>query len=199
MPRLIGRKKEIDALNNALAQAAQGNGSTTILSGEAGIGKSRLLEEFKAQASNFSIYSGTAAQDAIQPFMLFSSAMEHEIETPLFSQEEHKSFATVFAVNPAGLLVAQASTGDEELDGDIFAGMLTAVQSFVQDSVGQDDKAKAGLGRLEYGDLKIIIEHSQHIFVTAVFSGSEHQDMKKNNSGLLWMLVVFSGWLDHWA
>ncbi len=27
----------------------------------------------------------------------------------------------------------------------------------------------------------------------------EHQDMKKNNAGLLWMLVVFSGWLDHWA
>jgi asparagine synthase (glutamine-hydrolysing) len=27
----------------------------------------------------------------------------------------------------------------------------------------------------------------------------EHQDMKKNNAGLLWMLVVFSGWLDHWT
>ncbi len=27
----------------------------------------------------------------------------------------------------------------------------------------------------------------------------EHQDMKKNNSGLLWMLVILSGWLNHWA
>ena len=122
-PGLIGRKEEMKTLNNALSQAAQGKGSTIILSGEAGIGKSRLLQEFKTQASTFSIYSGAAAQDVIQPFMLFSSALEHEIETPLFSGEEHKSFATVFAVNHAGLLIAQASTEDEELDGDIFAGM----------------------------------------------------------------------------
>lgn len=177
-PGLIGRKEEMKTLNIALSQAAQGHGSTIILSGEAGIGKSRLLQEFKAQASDFSIYSGAAAQDAIEPFMLFSTALKHEIETPLFSGEEHKSFTTVFAVNHAGLLVAQASTEDEELDGDIFAGMLTAVQSFVHDSVGQGG-SQAGLGRLEYGDLKIIIEHSQHIFVTAVFSGKEHADMKK--------------------
>ena len=80
MPGLIGRKEEMKTLNNTLSQAAQGHGSTVIISGEAGIGKSRLLEEFKAQANNFSIYSGAAAQDAIQPFMLFSSALEHEIE-----------------------------------------------------------------------------------------------------------------------
>ena len=35
-------------LNNALSQAAKGKGNTVILSGEAGIGKTRLLQEFKS-------------------------------------------------------------------------------------------------------------------------------------------------------
>ncbi|MET0740518.1 MAG: AAA family ATPase [Candidatus Nanopelagicales bacterium] len=52
-PTLIGRDEELSALVGALHEARQGQPTLVLLSGEAGIGKTRLLEEFltRAQAS----------------------------------------------------------------------------------------------------------------------------------------------------
>ncbi|GAC1388574.1 MAG: AAA family ATPase [Vulcanimicrobiaceae bacterium] len=46
----IGRDVEMRALTDALEQSAAGNGSLILLSGQSGIGKSRLLAEFAAHA-----------------------------------------------------------------------------------------------------------------------------------------------------
>ncbi|MEE8557138.1 MAG: AAA family ATPase, partial [Myxococcota bacterium] len=44
--RFVGREREITALENALAQASEGNGQVVGVVGEAGVGKSRLCFEF---------------------------------------------------------------------------------------------------------------------------------------------------------
>lgn len=49
-PVLIGRQVELASLHALLDQARQGQGQVVLLSGEAGIGKSRLAAEVKAQA-----------------------------------------------------------------------------------------------------------------------------------------------------
>ena len=46
----VGRTDELARLTEALSRAAAGRGSTVILGGEAGIGKTRLLEVFAAAA-----------------------------------------------------------------------------------------------------------------------------------------------------
>lgn len=48
-PRLIGRETLLASLNRSLREAAAGNGQTVLLTGEAGIGKSRLVREVKAE------------------------------------------------------------------------------------------------------------------------------------------------------
>ncbi|MEW5937754.1 MAG: AAA family ATPase [Candidatus Thermoplasmatota archaeon] len=177
----MGRDSELTVLKTSLSNALRSRGSTIFISGEAGIGKTRLVEEFRkhAGARDVKILSGTAAAETVHPFLVFSKALEHEISRPLFHEQEYTSFAEVFAVNGAGLLLAQASPGTEDgLDADIFAGMLTAVQSFVRDSFDSTGKQSSGLGRLEYDDMKILIEHGTHLFLSAVVRGSEHQDMK---------------------
>ena len=47
---LIGRQAELDTLTEAVRAAAAGNSSAVVVSGEAGIGKTRLLREVRAQA-----------------------------------------------------------------------------------------------------------------------------------------------------
>ena len=48
-PVFVARTAEIELLDAALARAAAGRPSVVVLGGEAGIGKTRLLEEFKAR------------------------------------------------------------------------------------------------------------------------------------------------------
>jgi class 3 adenylate cyclase/tetratricopeptide (TPR) repeat protein len=46
LTRFVGRTRELAALREALAAAAAGDGRTVVVLGEAGVGKSRLLDEF---------------------------------------------------------------------------------------------------------------------------------------------------------
>jgi predicted ATPase len=57
---LIGRQAEVASLHALIDQAGQGHGQVVLLSGEAGVGKSRLAAEVKtqAQAQGFLILQG---------------------------------------------------------------------------------------------------------------------------------------------
>ncbi len=178
--KLIGRDEELNQLKKYLDDAIVGKGSTILLSGEAGIGKTRLVDEFlnHSIANNVKVLAGSSASDIIHPFLILSDALEKEIDQPLFQDQEFVSFRAIFAVNRSGLLVAQASSETDDLDADIFAGMLSAVQDFVRDSFDSSVEQRAGLGRLEYGDMTIMMEHGSHLFLTALIQGNEHPGMK---------------------
>src|SRR6516225_10390375 len=51
-PVLVGRRAEIQALESALAGALAGRGGCAVLTGEAGIGKSRLIRELARMAAD---------------------------------------------------------------------------------------------------------------------------------------------------
>jgi DNA-binding CsgD family transcriptional regulator len=57
---LVGRERELNTLEKALHDASQGIGCCILLTGEAGIGKSRLIEELKHKATSekFTILQG---------------------------------------------------------------------------------------------------------------------------------------------
>src|SRR4051812_34440600 len=48
-PRLIGRGRELELLGAAWQQASDGRPRMLVVSGEPGIGKTRLVEEFRAR------------------------------------------------------------------------------------------------------------------------------------------------------
>ena len=177
---LVGRDHEIQRLDELLRHAEAGKGTAVVLGGAAGMGKSMLAEKFKemAEAREFDVLWGSADAHTLRPFHILSKLLNDIGLEPLLQDTEFTGFTKAFAINKAGLLVAEASPGEDELDSDIFAGMLSAVQDFVRDSFDAAGDGTGSLGRLEYGNLKIIIEHSQYVFLTAVISGEEHPNMK---------------------
>lgn len=78
----------------------------------------------------------------------------------------------VFLVHVDGRLIAHESRKfRQEIDEDIFSGMLTVVQDFIKDSFKQ--RTHTGIKRLDFGQSKILIERSQHCFLTGIVLGSE--------------------------
>ena len=77
---LIGRDRELDVLKGHLDDAVDGNGSTILVSGEAGIGKTRLIEEFQkyTDKKGVKVLSGSAALDSAHPYLIFSQAIDDE-------------------------------------------------------------------------------------------------------------------------
>ena len=78
----------------------------------------------------------------------------------------------VFLIHSDGRLIAHHSRKfREEIDEDIFSGMLTVVQDFVKDSF--KSRTRVGMKRLDFGDSKILIERSPHTFIATVLVGQE--------------------------
>jgi DNA-binding CsgD family transcriptional regulator len=57
-PELIGRAAETAALGEALAEARSGRGRLVLVEGDAGIGKTRLVEDFAAQVDGVRVLAG---------------------------------------------------------------------------------------------------------------------------------------------
>src|SRR5438093_11114250 len=70
-PITIGRISERDALSDLIVRTRSGQGQVALVSGEAGIGKSRLVAEVKAKAASedFLLLQGTCFQmDSSYPY-----------------------------------------------------------------------------------------------------------------------------------
>jgi predicted ATPase len=57
-PELIGRAAEVAALSAALADAKRGRGRLVLVEGDAGIGKTRLVEDVTAQMDGARVLAG---------------------------------------------------------------------------------------------------------------------------------------------
>jgi tetratricopeptide (TPR) repeat protein/predicted Ser/Thr protein kinase len=76
--QLIGRDADLAALNSAMEKARAGRRQFVFVSGEAGIGKTRLISEFArlAAAENAVVLLGRSDAEALTPYQPFVEALE---------------------------------------------------------------------------------------------------------------------------
>jgi serine/threonine protein kinase/tetratricopeptide (TPR) repeat protein len=75
--RFVGREKEVATLTVALNQAINGKGSSWLIGGESGVGKSRLVDEIRCQAlvEGFQVLRGESITGSGLPFMLWRQSL----------------------------------------------------------------------------------------------------------------------------
>ena len=93
--RLVGREQEMEALRRILQELRQGRGGIVCLIGEAGLGKSRLIEELQAASKAEEVElnwveSRCRSYDEGQPYSLFRQHLKQG-----FGVEDHDSPAVI--------------------------------------------------------------------------------------------------------
>ena len=176
-PPLIGREAELSSLLEHLERARSGHGSTVLVSGEAGIGKTRLVEELKviAQSMGVLVLAASSLYESLTPYMPFVEALRSGgLENLLV--EHAPRIEGMYLLTDTGLLIKSAVRAERTtLDSDVFAGMLSTVSNFVGDSLAKlrlEERADT-MHRLDYGDYSILLEQRDHTVLVAVVTGTE--------------------------
>ena len=175
---MVGREAELAALTNRLDDAQQGRGSLVLVSGEAGIGKSRLLEEVtqRAQSRGFRVLSGYSLYESLTPYMPFQEALRSGGLASLFSEESPRLEA-LYLVASSGLLVRGEVRQETRLDPNIFAAMLSTIGGFMSDSFAllKGEAVQGSLTRFGWGNYAILVERGEHASLCAVLTGRENE------------------------
>ncbi len=79
----VGREEEVTRLERAFAEAIVGKGAVAIVSGPAGIGKTRLVEHFAAQAESRGarvLFGHNRIEEGVPPFWLWVQILRQLLE-----------------------------------------------------------------------------------------------------------------------
>jgi class 3 adenylate cyclase/tetratricopeptide (TPR) repeat protein len=86
---LVGRERELDVLRSALKEAAAGRGCLVEIAGDAGIGKSRLLQEVRTLAPEVTSFDvACEPYEASTPYFPFSSLLRGLLGLPADLENE---------------------------------------------------------------------------------------------------------------
>jgi tetratricopeptide (TPR) repeat protein len=92
-PPLVGRDKELELLYDHLGCALSGHGGLVLISGEVGIGKTRILSRLSetAETAGFFVISGGCVPGIPLPYLPFQEAFAYFSGGPFESDEEDQS------------------------------------------------------------------------------------------------------------
>lgn len=141
---LIGRDKELEKLQAAADQLEKGIGGIVFIEGEAGLGKSRLVQEFHQYLHMGDDWQETASlsYETAHPYALFQRLLRRRWEIPPNAHPDivRSRIAHEFADHPEGekvqlqtvfeTLMMVGETSDSQLEGEtfkreLFSGMIS--------------------------------------------------------------------------
>src|SRR4030081_805661 len=91
-PILIGRESELSTLEDALLSALRGDGGVVIVGGEAGMGKTRLVNELTARAFRLrcAVMAGACSEAELSlPYLPFLEAIGNHLTPENLAQLQH--------------------------------------------------------------------------------------------------------------
>jgi predicted ATPase len=188
---MIGRDKELRELQRYLDEAEEGLGNTIFISGEAGIGKTRLVNELRkyAQSKGFRILFGNSLYESLTPYMPLLDALRSGGLEYLFAEETPRVDG-VYLITHGGMLIKDIVRKETELNPDIFASMLTALENYVTETLSGLSKGekKGALNTIGFENYHILIESGNYLNLAVLITGKENEflinDIREVNGNL---------------
>jgi class 3 adenylate cyclase/DNA-binding CsgD family transcriptional regulator/tetratricopeptide (TPR) repeat protein len=100
VPPFVGRSQELDWLEHCLQEASAGRPHVILIPGQAGIGKTRLLQEVRSDAlrRGLQVFYGRGYEDLTLPYLPFVEVLRALVDFP-FQDIEHAVRADVEVIN----------------------------------------------------------------------------------------------------
>jgi pimeloyl-ACP methyl ester carboxylesterase len=141
VPRMVGRDRELCQLKDSLHNAVEGKGNVVLISGEAGIGKTRLIKELEAYAEPLGIrvLEGRCLYESPTPFLPFRDALRNVFQVsksdtlPL----QEKKIRNVIKASAPDFVKAIPVVGQ------IIAGATVAYRTY-RDEKGREKRVELG-------------------------------------------------------
>lgn len=142
LPEMVGRDEELDQLKEFLTGAINGNGNTILVAGEAGIGKTRLVQEFEAYAEplGVKVLEGRCLYECPTPFLPFKEALRSVFQVSKSDTSPLRRRKITKAIKESAPEFVQAIP----IVGNLIAGVTVAYRTY-RDETGRE--------RVELGDL----------------------------------------------
>jgi pimeloyl-ACP methyl ester carboxylesterase len=142
-PKMVGRDLELDQLKRYLQATVKGKGNTVFVSGEAGIGKTRLVKELEryAESLKVKILEGQCLYASSTPFLPFRDALRSVFQVS-------KSDALPLRERKISKVIKESAPQFVQaipVVGNLIAGVAVAYRTY------KDGKGKEG--RTEWGGL----------------------------------------------
>ena len=188
--RMVGRDRELAILRSRFEAAESGAGSAVIVSGETGIGKTRLLDEFAPTLEGCKVLRGCCVPESSAPFLPFREALGSGGLGSLLSEGPNPRLDGIYLLSSHGFLLGKAERTSSDFDAEIFTSMLRAVEQFVNDSLSRFSGKESGspLTSMGYGAYTILLQKSGTLALAAIISGQGNEflidDMRSVLAGI---------------
>lgn len=203
MTAFVGRQRELEILTGILGDSLSGRGRTVFISGEAGVGKTRLTEELLrvAQSRGARVMKGWCLFNSIAPYMPLTEALRSGNMENLMSLQLPPRLETAFLITNTGLLLSKCERETSRMDSEIFTGMLTAVTEFIKDAIRQMGHSSEGnVSVMRHGDFNISAVHGKYVTIVSVFTGRENEFLLADmETALLEIEKEFEDVLKKWS
>ena len=189
--RLVGRDAELRLLTERLDAARAGKGSTVIIFGETGIGKTRLLDDLAARSQGARVLRGTCMLESSAPLLPFREALNGGGLGALLAEGQAPKLEALYLISIQGLLLGKAERQSTSFDADVFTAMLQAVEEFVKDSLSRfsGKETSDSLNSMGYGECTILLQKTALFSLAAIISGQRNEflieDLRNLSQGLL--------------
>ncbi|UCG70638.1 MAG: tetratricopeptide repeat protein [Thermoplasmata archaeon] len=190
-PEMIGREIELGELKTYLDKALNSEGSAIFISGEAGIGKTRLVNELGkiAQSKGFKILLGNSLYESFTPYMPMLDALRSGGLEYLFTEEAPR-VEGVYLITNGGMLIKDIVRKETKLNPDIFASMLTAMQNYIKETLSDLSKSEESgtLNTIGGENYSILIDSGKYMNLAVLLTGKENEfiinDIREINGNL---------------
>lgn len=177
-PPLFGRDSELQIIRSSLDLATEGRGTLLLLSGLAGMGKTRLIEEASAEAHSrgFTVGVGAALAESSVLYHPWNEALRSLGLEQLLRDEPPPRLLALYLVSAAGLPVGRSERPGFGEDPALLSMMINNAADFLRDAIKvRGGEGEGDLMRFAVGGRGVCVLRARNVGLLAVYEGRESE------------------------